>query len=143
MSKNNIKYIEDFWSNLEEYSKDVNMLLDRFEYSFLNDFIDNSKKWKVEIDLINDDLFKYYKYHKVDIEDKNIEITFDIFVGLFLEIGKNYIERNKGLNSKDMENIIKDIIAIHIANLDIDINIQKPVQTAKLSESIPKLKVFY
>lgn len=138
-----IKYIKNFWRNLEEYSQNVDLLLNHFEYSFLNDFIDHSKKWMDEIKLINEDIYKYYKYHNISIEDKNIELTFDMFVKLFLEIGTTHIKNNESINSQDMEKIIKDIIAIHITELNIDIIIQKPVQTAKLSESIPKLKVFY
>ena len=139
--KNNIKYIEEFWANIEVFSKSPEILSENFERYFLNDFLDNSKKWKIEIQTINDDLINYYKYHNTDIGSIDVNISFDSFIKSFLRIGKNYIKNNKRLLSKDMESIIQDCIGEHITSLDV--NIGNKINYKPLSETITKLKIFY
>lgn len=134
-------YIEVFWKNIKEYSKDLDVLLENFKYSFLNDFIDNPQKWKTDLEILNDNLYDHYRYMGCNIIKDEVKISFDKFIKYFLEIGESFIIINKRLLATDMENIINTIIEKHMT--DLNILIPQPKPELPLEESILTIKAFY
>lgn len=140
-----IKYIETFWKNIKDYDT-VESLKENFNYCFLNDMLDNHKKWKEDIELINNDLDLYFNKKKIfTSETEDIYMDYDNFVKLFLKSGNEFISKYETLKADDMKFIIQNAINEHIESLGIDYNasIDNVKQKVTLEESIKKPKILF
>jgi hypothetical protein len=128
--------IVDFW----EYKNNNNLSIDELisiakEY-FIEDFIENPKKWKINLNDINDMMKSSINKHVTNINDW-VDMNFDYFCSNIIKIIEDWIKINSDIEPIDIKNITQKLINDYI-NLQLNLMNNKKNTIVNLMESIKK-----